>query len=358
MSVGLPPAAPQDKKAVDPLRTDTRAKRSGQPETTSTPAPTLLDHASVEIRIGSRWDDFAGMWKQWSALATQPGQDGTARPEFCVPCWAESPQGSGYVAQAWQGDELLAVAPMWSRRVGPVRTLRPIGSGRSTRASLVVKSGYEAALTILIEELLASRCIEFDQPIDRDLVAPDAANHRTAFTAPQTSSFRPDDMIRVAAADGSSVRVVDDADDPALASLTHGQWIAEKDSQWPLARVQTAVDVVVRSGAGFVVADATQGAALWIVGGGEMTLLCATGTCQPMGGSWVASLVQAARAAQERNVSRAHLPVPLIEAGHQCGLPVFTRPRRTVLLANSAAKLAAFRLLSKRPPLQPELLAP
>ena len=129
MSVGRPPAAPQDKKAVDPLRTDTRAKRSGQPETISTPAPIDIDRASVEIRIGSRWDDFAGMWKQWSALATLPGQDGTARPEFCVPCWAESPQGSGYVAQAWLGDELVAVAPMWSRRVGLVRTLRPIGSG-------------------------------------------------------------------------------------------------------------------------------------------------------------------------------------------------------------------------------------
>jgi hypothetical protein len=342
---------------VDPLRTDTRAKRSGQPETISTPAAIVIDRASVEIRIGSRWDDFAGMWKQWSALATLPGQDGTARPEFCVPCWAESPQGSGYVAQAWLGDDLVAVAPMWSRRVGPVRTLRPIGSGRSTRASLLVKPGYEPALTLLIEDLLESHCVEFDQPIERDLIPNDPATRRSAFTATQTSSFRADDMLRVNVADEASVRAVDDADDPALASLTHGQWIAEKDSQWSLARVQTAVDVVVRSGAGFVIADATQGAALWIVGGGEMTLLCATGTCQPMGASWTASLVRAARVAEERNVSRGHLPVPLLEAGHKCGLPVFTRPRRTVLVAKSAAKLAALRMVSKQPPLRPELLA-
>ena len=113
-------------------------------------------------------------------------------------------------------------------------------------------------------------------------------------------------MLRSRAADARRCRLVDDADDPALPSLTHGQWIAEKDSQWSLARVQTAVDVVVRSGAGFVVADATQGAALWIVGGGEMTLLCATGTCQPTGGSWAASLVRAARvAAGAQRVTRS-----------------------------------------------------
>lgn len=332
---------------MDPVRADMGAKRSRSDGPSPVGARPTIEVADVEVRIGSRWDDFVGIWKQWAALASQPGQDGRSRPEFCVPCWAEAPQGSGHVAQAWHDGELVAIAPLWSRRIGLIRTLRPIGAGPVSRASLVVKPGYDQAAEVLLDHLLNSHCVELDG-LGNALRAA-MPRHATA-AAPLTSSFRADEIVAAVTVPSAQVSVIDDADDSLLSSLTLGSWVAEKDSQWPLALVQTAVDVVVRSGAGFVVADEGNGAAMWIVGGGEMTLLCAAGTCRPGHERWAASLRVAAVTAQERGVAIGHLPVPPLTTANAnlSALPIRPARGQTVLAANSGVRLAALKLQSKR----------
>jgi hypothetical protein len=256
--------------------------------------------ADREFRVAHGWEDLVSLRAPWSQLADSALADGFDQPEFCIPCWAEGAQGSPYVVQAWEGEQLIALAPFWQRRLGPLRVFGEIGTSGFASSTPLVLPGREPVLTHLLERLLVARnVIELRYAGDTAIRAALAGS--AAHTSHAETPGRAYSAAELAHGDTADLTVERDADamiETGALFVPHDDAPATAVSpQLSSVLLQTVVDTVLRSGRGFLVRDGWDGAAVWVIGHGGPSLWWSFGTCAPGATHWTQALTLAAHTA-------------------------------------------------------------
>jgi len=100
---------------------------------------TILTTLAEAEALGDAWSDLA------DACSAGP----FARPLFALTWWRHLGQGSLLVVAVHEGDQLIALAPLHQRRVGPVSVVRWLGHGLGTVAEALVRPGHDTAGDLL-----------------------------------------------------------------------------------------------------------------------------------------------------------------------------------------------------------------
>ena len=110
---------------------------------------TMGGHCMRRCTTISRLDDAASLHDAWVELADACGAGPFARPLFALTWWRHLGQGSLMVVAVHDGDQLVALAPLHQRRIGPVQVVRWLGHGLGTVAEALVRPGHDDAGELL-----------------------------------------------------------------------------------------------------------------------------------------------------------------------------------------------------------------
>jgi starch synthase len=97
----------------------------------------------------SSLDEAESLSDAWLELADACGAGPFARPLFALTWWRHLGQGSLMVVAVHEDDQLVALAPLHQRRIGPVQVVRWLGHGLGTVAEALVRPGHDAAGDLL-----------------------------------------------------------------------------------------------------------------------------------------------------------------------------------------------------------------
>lgn len=132
-------------------------------------------------------EDAEALAPEWDALADACDAGPFARPLFALTWWRTVGTGSLHVVTARQDGELVALAPLHRRRVGPLQVVRWLGHGLGTVAEALVHPDHPTAAGALwgaasgrahVLDLLESR---EHRPLPTSQVLP--RGHRVSSTA-------------------------------------------------------------------------------------------------------------------------------------------------------------------------------
>ena len=98
-----------------------------------------------------------GLVREWEALAEACAATTFARPDYALSWWSNLGKGRLLIAVVRRGDDLVALAPLHERRVGPVWAARWLGHGIGTIAQILVAPGHEEAAKLLWQGLAKRR---------------------------------------------------------------------------------------------------------------------------------------------------------------------------------------------------------
>lgn len=98
---------------------------------------------------------------EWEELAESCGAGPFARPDYALGWWQHLGKGRLLLAVVRRGEELVALAPLHERRVGPIRVARWLGHGLGTIAEILLRPGHEdVAITLWSGLMGRSRVLE------------------------------------------------------------------------------------------------------------------------------------------------------------------------------------------------------
>lgn len=100
----------------------------------------------------TRVDDLAGAWAlspAWEELADLCGVGAFARPDYALTWWQHLGQGHLLIVAVHDDRQLIALAPLHERRVGPLKVARWLGHGLGTIAEVLVHPDVPGAADAL-----------------------------------------------------------------------------------------------------------------------------------------------------------------------------------------------------------------
>jgi alpha-maltose-1-phosphate synthase len=99
----------------------------------------------IDVRVVRDAAGIADLEPAWRDLATSSAARLFGHPYWGLTWWRELGRGELRVATAWDGDRLVALAPLHRRPRGGLRVIQFLGHGLGTVSELLVAPGYEAA---------------------------------------------------------------------------------------------------------------------------------------------------------------------------------------------------------------------
>jgi len=108
----------------------------------------------TDIELLTTEAQLAEVTGRWAELALEVGATISAQPLWVVPWWRHLGRGSLLVYAAFDGDRLVALAPLHERRAGPASVVRFLGFGLGAVSELLVRPGHEATAAAVWDRLL------------------------------------------------------------------------------------------------------------------------------------------------------------------------------------------------------------
>lgn len=113
-----------------------------------TPAP-VTPAGDLRVQIVTDLSHALALAPQWEALAEAVGAGPLTRPAYALSWWRHLGKGRLLLGVVSDGEDLLALAPLHERRVGPLTVARWLGHGLGTVTEALVRPGREDAARLL-----------------------------------------------------------------------------------------------------------------------------------------------------------------------------------------------------------------
>lgn len=122
--------------------------------------------AGIVVEVLRREEQLEAIEPEWAALAERVGSRAFTRPFWAIPWWHHLGRGRLLVATARESGRLVALAPLYVRRLAGLEEVRFLGHGLGAVSELVVEVGHEAAARQLWRTVLHGRyaqLLEYDE---------------------------------------------------------------------------------------------------------------------------------------------------------------------------------------------------
>ena len=98
---------------------------------------------TVRVEVVSSLEEAESLAPAWEELAAACGARGTASPSYCLTWWRHRARGRLLILAAYDGGELVGLAPLHERQLGVVSVVRLLGHGLGTVGELLLAPGRE-----------------------------------------------------------------------------------------------------------------------------------------------------------------------------------------------------------------------